>query len=116
MAARKRRRPIRRSAEGLAQDARDLRTGGAPRAQAARRAQREARTAMGYLTMAEAAAVTGTSRFQMSRLIKREGIPTYELPRDRRQKLIKEQDLEQLKTPRPRPEEPGGQPGAQDAS
>ena len=55
-----------------------------------------------YLTMQEAAALLGVSRYQVSRLVTRLGLRVYERPADRRIKLLRREDVETALRPRPR--------------
>jgi excisionase family DNA binding protein len=52
------------------------------------------------LTMQEAAALLGVSRFQMSALVKRMKLRVYETPTDMRRKLLRRSDVEALAQPR----------------
>lgn len=82
--------------------------------EAERQAREEEATKMaGYLTVAEAAAVTGTTRFHISRLVKREGLTTYVQRTDRRRKYLRRADVERLMRPEPAPPTPESDAGAE---
>lgn len=59
-----------------------------------------------YVTMQQAADILGVSRFQVSRLVSRLKVPIYERPADRRIKLLRRADVDQLGAPRRRGEAP----------
>jgi hypothetical protein len=83
--------------------AREAELAALPAAERQAREEEEARMA-GYLTVAEAAAVTGTTRFHISRLVKREGLTTYVQRADRRKKFLRASDIDKLMRPEPAPQ------------
>lgn len=48
------------------------------------------------LSFAEAAALTGTSRYRIGEVVKRAGVPTYTNARDGRKKFIRREDAGRL--------------------
>jgi excisionase family DNA binding protein len=52
-----------------------------------------------YLTMQEAADELGVTRFTISRLVRSGTLASYASPLNRRQKLVKREDLEALREP-----------------
>ena len=55
-----------------------------------------------FVTMTEAQALLGVSRFKIWQLVRNGEIETFESQLDRRQKLIRRADLDALRNPRPR--------------
>ena len=53
-----------------------------------------------YVTMTEAQAILGVSRFKIWQLVKDGRLPTFQSELDRRQKLIRRNDLDALREPR----------------
>ena len=65
------------------------------------------RAPKGYLTLAEARARLGVAKATISRMVQDGRLPTYDHPRDKRVRLTRVEDVEQLAQPRPRvPQEP----------
>ena len=58
--------------------------------------------AIEFLTMAEAREYLGVSKPKMWRLVRDGVLPTYEDATDKRKKLIRKDDLDRLRQPRPR--------------
>jgi excisionase family DNA binding protein len=58
--------------------------------------------AKGYIPINEAARRLEVCRPHVRRLIAREGIPTYQDPRDHRRRLVRLSDIAPLMDPRPR--------------
>jgi excisionase family DNA binding protein len=54
-----------------------------------------------YLTMQEAADELGVTRFTISRLVRAGTLAAYASPLNRRQKLVKREDIEALREPVP---------------
>jgi excisionase family DNA binding protein len=54
-----------------------------------------------FMSLQEAADALGVSRFTLWRLIRDEQLAAYQLPADRRRKLVKRSEVEALKRPRP---------------
>lgn len=54
-----------------------------------------------YVTMGEAQELLGVSRFKLWQLVKEGVLPTFTSPLDRRQKLIRRDDLDRLRQPVP---------------
>jgi excisionase family DNA binding protein len=54
-----------------------------------------------YLTMQEAADELGVTRFTISRLVRAGTLASYASPLNRRQKLVKREDVEALREPVP---------------
>jgi hypothetical protein len=55
-----------------------------------------------YVTLQEAAALLNISRYAMTRLIKEEGLSVFELPSDKRAKLLRRTEVLALQRPRPK--------------
>ena len=55
----------------------------------------------GYMTVAQARARLRVAPATMARIIRDSGIQTFDDPRDRRVKLLRVEDVEQLATPHP---------------
>lgn len=53
-----------------------------------------------FITLQEAEAILGVSRFTIWRLIKDGELTAYQAPADRRRKLVRREDVEALATPR----------------
>ena len=77
-------------------------------AQRRRAGSEEQRKMAGFLSMAEAAQVTGISKYRIGAVVKQEGLPTYVAAADRRKKWLREADVGRLMTPEARPEGPAG--------
>ena len=60
------------------------------------------RAPAGYLTLAEARARLGVAKATMTRMVQDGRLPTFDHPRDRRVRLTRIEDVEQLAQPRPR--------------
>jgi excisionase family DNA binding protein len=58
-------------------------------------------TTKDYLTVQEAAEVLGVTRFTVSRLVREGVLASYVSPLNRRQKLVKRDDIEALREPVP---------------
>ena len=58
-----------------------------------------------FVTMGEAQAILGVSKFKMWQLVRDGQLTAYQAPLDRRQKLIRREDLEALCRPAPLPRE-----------
>lgn len=56
----------------------------------------------GFISLREARENLGVSKMKMWRLVKEGTIKTYENPLDKRTKLVRYEDVEKLKQPRPR--------------
>ncbi len=56
----------------------------------------------GYLTLAEARARLGVAKATITRMVNDGRLPTFDHPRDKRVRLVKIEDVEQLAQPRPR--------------
>ena len=54
-----------------------------------------------YVTLGEATEVLGVSRFKVWQLVREGVLPTFVSPLDRRQKLVRREDLAQLRHPVP---------------
>jgi excisionase family DNA binding protein len=54
-----------------------------------------------YVTLGEATEVLGVSRFKVWQLVREGVLPTFVSPLDRRQKLVRREDLDQLRHPVP---------------
>ncbi len=54
-----------------------------------------------YVTMGEAQDILNVSRFKLWQLVKEGALPTFVSPLDRRQKLIRRDDLDRLRQPVP---------------
>ena len=112
MATRKRPRPVRRKVGESAPSEATQTTAAARRRAArrqalepARRAEEERKEMAEFLTMAEAAQVTGIDKYRVGKIAKRAGLAVYAAPNDARKKYLKRADLDQLTAPRLR--EPG---------
>jgi hypothetical protein len=66
--------------------------------------------------MREAASILGVSHAKMWQLVREELLPTEQNPLDRRQKLIRVSDLEELKRPRSQPRLATKSPEADDGT
>jgi hypothetical protein len=54
-----------------------------------------------YVTLGEATEILGVSRFKTWQLVREGVLPTFVSPLDRRQKLVRREDLGQLRHPVP---------------
>ena len=54
-----------------------------------------------YVTMGEAEKLLGVSRFKLWQLVREGVLPTFVSPLDRRQKLVRREDLDRLHEPVP---------------
>lgn len=62
----------------------------------------------GYVTFAQASAITGIDKYRVGEVVKRAGVPVYRSPADARKKFLKQEDVARLTAPRPETPEDAG--------